>query len=508
MAEPQIIEIFFGGRSESLRLIDEGGDIISYILGEQRLCPLIGADIKLEKKLGKGQGGTAFQITFPGMGTNEYVAKRTQRKDELDPPCLKTDFKYKKTDGSGLKMTIPAGSFACDSLYTEYIISLIVSKLYREKISSNFMDVFYFSTCPPVEGDEDSEEKEKRKKAMERNHGKHYTFMEKIDGSLRKLWIKGQITELDDIYFQILHAIGVYQENYKIVHGDLHDDNVFIKFIDPGETQYEYIVGNKTFYIPAGRVVKIGDWGLSVLYGGKNGTIIGDEHTLKTGYDQRDGQGPWLPNFYNRAYDILVITLALHDKDRSNELIKSTLAWCLKLKDGYTRDEFEEKRKNLFMSKARRPYIYSLEEFDHVTPTAVFENVPGFKKYLTKGAGESIFAGKINEIIDIVPLEIQPTQEPVIEIIGKFGEPGYKTMVNGKKESLDGFPAAITATGTQIWYKNGMVHRDGDLPAIIRSNGEKHWYSNDKLHRMTGPAKTFPDGTEEFWINDERVNAL
>ena len=35
----------------------------------------------------------------------------------------------------------------------------------------------------------------------------------------------------------------------------------------------------------------------------------------------------------------------------------------------------------------------------------------------------------------------------------------------------------------QIWYKDGYVHRDGDLPAIVMKNGSKFYYKNDKLHR-------------------------
>jgi len=34
----------------------------------------------------------------------------------------------------------------------------------------------------------------------------------------------------------------------------------------------------------------------------------------------------------------------------------------------------------------------------------------------------------------------------------------------------------INANGTQVWYKNGLSHRDGDLPAYIKANGTQEWY--------------------------------
>ena len=33
--------------------------------------------------------------------------------------------------------------------------------------------------------------------------------------------------------------------------------------------------------------------------------------------------------------------------------------------------------------------------------------------------------------------------------------------------------------GTKRYYKNGKLHRDGDLPAIENRDGEKHYYKTE-----------------------------
>ena len=41
----------------------------------------------------------------------------------------------------------------------------------------------------------------------------------------------------------------------------------------------------------------------------------------------------------------------------------------------------------------------------------------------------------------------------------------------------------VIANGTQRWYKEDKLHRDGDLPAFIGADGTQRWYKEDKLHR-------------------------
>lgn len=49
------------------------------------------------------------------------------------------------------------------------------------------------------------------------------------------------------------------------------------------------------------------------------------------------------------------------------------------------------------------------------------------------------------------------------------------------------------------WYKNGKLHRDGDLPAIEYSNGLGNYYKNGELHRINGPAVIDPNRTISWY---------
>ena len=59
-------------------------------------------------------------------------------------------------------------------------------------------------------------------------------------------------------------------------------------------------------------------------------------------------------------------------------------------------------------------------------------------------------------------------------------------------------PASI-CDGTQTWYKEGRIHRDGDQPAIIWSDGSQEWYQKGKHHRDGDqPAIIWSDGNQEW----------
>ena len=41
---------------------------------------------------------------------------------------------------------------------------------------------------------------------------------------------------------------------------------------------------------------------------------------------------------------------------------------------------------------------------------------------------------------------------------------------------------------------------------IVYSNGTKFWYQNDRLHRTDGPAIEYPNGSIEYWLNDDQYS--
>ena len=57
------------------------------------------------------------------------------------------------------------------------------------------------------------------------------------------------------------------------------------------------------------------------------------------------------------------------------------------------------------------------------------------------------------------------------------------------------------------WYDaNGLFHRVC-APAVIYDSGHKIWYQHGRLHCSNGPAVTWEDGTEEWWIQDRYITS-
>lgn len=454
-----VVEILFNGRKEALRVISSGdGDHLARYLArdDNEICPLIGSKIKLGKELGSGTYGTVFDIEIPGQGQKMYVVKNAEvevdsisyDKDDFVTDSLQgiTDLsrvpddeigyvlklngmdRYTKVPDEGITIKIPkflngdcrkAGvsymildtneaaivpskSVVCDDeSITEFAISLLMGDLYRSGKSINFIDAFYFATC--FFGDPDKTQDIAR-----------FTFMEKIDFSMRDL--EGCLSEYtknalrpsrpytsyaaECILIQAIHAIGVYQKAYRIVHGDLYLANLFIEFVTPDTAWngvkvldvdlYEYRVGDKSIYLPGGKlcpfIAKIGDMGLAVRYGSddddtKGGPILGPWSVVEDGVDQGDGKGPWLPNFYTPAYDVILLIRSMwKDIAPSNERIKAMLAWCFGLKPGYSAKRFASETK---MASTGRPTIGDLRtKHKHVTPEAILLNPELMGPYL------------------------------------------------------------------------------------------------------------------------------
>ena len=67
-------------------------------------------------------------------------------------------------------------------------------------------------------------------------------------------------------------------------------------------------------------------------------------------------------------------------------------------------------------------------------------------------------------------------------------------------------PAKILWNGAQEWYKEGVLHRDGDQPAIIYANGTQVWYKEGKTHREGDqPAIVRANGIREWWIEGKLI---
>lgn len=331
----------------TLRIYNTGQSIVQHLVKHNNACSALKITERAATVLGQGMYGVAYGVKIDGK---DYAMKKVKaaveswfvkgnktlkKFQETEVPhipidillmfnkdikdensivkniyvpmfyklCLTTrNVNIKRIDGKGT-ISIPSGSYVCEKeIYSEYIIGLILGNLY-DTHSINFFKQYNFYTC-------DSDEEQ---------DADFYIFMEKIDTTLRKLLkFKLSISDAYSIVVQLIHAIATYQTMYQVSHNDLHSDNIFIQYVTDNMIfngakvsdahYFEYTLGDTTLYAPASKyIVKIGDFGLSVKY---KEPLIGNQHTLLTGYeayDRNNNQKAFVPNWYCSAYDILFI---------------------------------------------------------------------------------------------------------------------------------------------------------------------------------------------------------
>jgi hypothetical protein len=65
-------------------------------------------------------------------------------------------------------------------------------------------------------------------------------------------------------------------------------------------------------------------------------------------------------------------------------------------------------------------------------------------------------------------------------------------------------PAFISNDDVKYWYKEGHIHRSGDLPAIF-IRGSVEYVKQGIIHRDNGPAMIHQDGTQLFYRDGRRI---
>jgi len=96
-------------------------------------------------------------------------------------------------------------------------------------------------------------------------------------------------------------------------------------------------------------------------------------------------------------------------------------------------------------------------------------------------------------------------KEKVIKEFKNITETGY--FLNEDNEfithSFDDEPAIIFNSGTKIWFKDGIWHRDNNLPSIIQTDGSKIFYKNGQQYWFINGEEyyNFDDVYEKFKNN-------
>lgn len=100
--------------------------------------------------------------------------------------------------------------------------------------------------------------------------------------------------------------------------------------------------------------------------------------------------------------------------------------------------------------------------------------------------------------------------------IDKYGN--LRFYKDGELHRDGDLPAVIYADGTRCWWKNGKRHRDNDLPAIICVNGDRGWFKNGLPHRdgdkpavispsTSGTLKRWYKNGEEYFLNEKQTKS-
>lgn len=394
-----------------LTLVDEGKALVPFLTQSRGVCEFIENDVKLGEMLGSGINGKVYQLILPGKRLSEYVVKRVevykliyvqngetpiealQRENIFIPSddyltlisminkgrdleesakrafnlkipdnteCLLDETKEFRNNARNTKFRIPKGNYLCENqTYNEYLLSLIVSEFYNSGECINFLETFGFGSCLKT-----------RKKTAS---AYSYMFIEKIDDTLHqmlKYFEKGdyelgdnnfakyfpkrksknyklpKVIELN-ILFQIFFAILVYQESFNISHNDLHDANIFVKYIRKGDTYngqnlnvdyFSYVFNDRTYYIPfVPFIIKIGDWEYGVKW---DLPIIGNKKIIK------GKMGDAIPSIFFPMYDPLRIVGSIEkDGGHGMQCHLIFVKWLLQ-KEILTEEDY-----NLFVTK-------------------------------------------------------------------------------------------------------------------------------------------------------------
>ena len=67
------------------------------------------------------------------------------------------------------------------------------------------------------------------------------------------------------------------------------------------------------------------------------------------------------------------------------------------------------------------------------------------------------------------------------------------------------YKVTVYSDRTEWENEAGQLHREGGLPAYEDSDGYKAHYLNDKCHNDKDAAVEWPNGTKEYWLNDEEL---
>lgn len=242
-----------------------------------------------------------------------------------------------------------------------------------------------------------------------------YLLMQKIDTTLRQttpsMFIQKEGEKyifnkknIHSLLFQILHSLALMQEKFGLIHGDLHDDNIFIEFVKEDTIfndkhvadadYFHYKVGDIDFYLPATSfIVKIGDFGLTKQI--TQGRIVMDNWANREASALEGDVNGFFTNWFSTSYDILFSVHTILRKFKLNRFIDPTFRSLIKKVFSVKNESVDESINTLqykFVRTTGRPTNRMVVEKDNdgVTPRNVLTSDEIFGVYTQKPSNGKI----------------------------------------------------------------------------------------------------------------------
>ena len=283
----------------------------------------------------------------------------------VDPPT-----RFPRFDRKGAVEVLP-GDIVCTQAISEALVATFVSnELAPESRTSRFfVETFNIAVCPAISTSDLPVPEGAAPKKRTTAAAETFQFMEIIQGNFLQ-YLNSELFPrttqdreevLKRFYTQVLDALEVYQSQ-KIVHGDLHLENIFYVQNPDGSVSF-----------------KIGDWGLACKYSEPK---ILNLTVMKSGYAQKEAI-PWVPNWYDASYDLFLLTWLLWGQFPEMKLFQNIMNFAVSKPTFHLNGEisFPEPSHEILSGKIRdsglinlytgRPDVLMLSKLEHFTVSTV-----------------------------------------------------------------------------------------------------------------------------------------
>ncbi len=264
---------------------------------------------------------------------------------------------------------------------TEVKASALCSLLYHNGVSPHFLNYISSFYCPRNPNAFHIMERYDGSFANAMVHPEDYIYDHLVPDELskktQKQWETMKEQYLAGLCFQVLHGVYVYQTYYRMSHGDLSPNNVFIVnmkkkapslFKDKQSTYYlirdkrvcKYNIRDETFWVPpSGALCKIADFDQSSF-------MVPGGSTKRTysNYTNKGGGNPYARRDFDPYYDVLYFLGCVGAQAKKNDI---RCLWIDELLEGQKFSQLRRPQEPLICLTPSTAMRKLAEKFDYHT---------------------------------------------------------------------------------------------------------------------------------------------